>query len=183
VAENLDSLLTSNMVTRLTLALIYATDFYDQLEHRIVPALRSGTVVLADRYIYSLIARGHVRGLDREYLHGIYNMALVPDLTFWLNISPEVAFAREFKKSNAISYWEAGLDMSLSSNLYESFILYQRRIRTELNHLAGRHGFVELDGEASVPAVNKEIRQRIAAHLGIKIGRYSPSSALAHLWS
>jgi dTMP kinase len=182
VAQKLDEILARNLVTRRTLALLYATDFYDQLEHRIVPALRSGMVVLADRYIYSLIARGVVRGLDRDYLQGIYAMALRPHLSFWLDIRPEVGFEREFKKSNAISYWEAGLDMSLSSNLYESFLLYQGKMRAELKHLVDKHGFIALEGERSVAAVNRDLRQRIAAHLGIKPGRYTPSSALEHLW-
>jgi dTMP kinase len=182
VAQKLDEILARNLVTRRTLALLYATDFYDQLEHRIVPALRSGMLVLADRYIYSLIARGVVRGLDRNQLQGIYNMALRPNLTFCLDIRPEVGFEREFKKSNAINYWEAGLDMSLSNNLYESFVLYQGKIRAELKHLAEGNGFIALEGERSVAAVNRELRQHVAAHLGIKPGRYSPSSALEHLW-
>ncbi len=181
-SENIDQLLTSNMTTRSTLALMYATDFYDQLEHRIVPALRSGAVVLADRYIYTLIARGAVRGLARDYLYGIYRMGLRPDLTFWLNIGPEVAFEREFKKSKAISYWEAGLDISMNSNLYDSFIHYQRKLRGEFQELSQRHGFIEINGEGSVAAVNRELRHRLAAHLGIKVTRYAPSGALSHLW-
>ena len=182
VAEKIDFMLARNLVTRRTLALMYATDFYDQLERSIVPALRSGMVVLADRYIYTLIARGVVRGLERSYLEGIYAMALRPSLAFWIDVRPEVAFEREFKKSNAISYWEAGLDMSLSSNLYESFILYQSRIRAELRHLVESRGFIPLEGEGSVSAVNKDLRQRIASHLGIKPGRYTPSRALEPLW-
>jgi len=98
VGRDIDELLAKNAVTRLTLALMYATDFFDQLEHRIVPALRSGAVVLADRFIFTLIARGVVRGINRDYLTGLYAMALRPHLTFWLNVRPETAFAREFKK-------------------------------------------------------------------------------------
>jgi len=91
---------------------MYATDFFDQVEHRILPALRSGTIVLADRFIFTLIARGVVRGINRDYMSGLYAMALRPHLTFWLNVRPETAFGREFKKAQAISYWEAGRDMS-----------------------------------------------------------------------
>jgi dTMP kinase len=182
VGPDIDDLLAENAVTRLTLALMYATDFFDQLEHRIIPALRSGLVVLADRYIYTLIVRAAVRGINRDYLHGLYAMALRPDLTFWLNVTPEVAFDREFKKSHAISYWESGRDMSLSSDLFESFIRYQSMIKRELEYLARRHNFVELDGEQSVPEVNKNLRRQIAALLRIRRTRYTPSHALAHLW-
>jgi len=182
VGRDIDELLAKNAVTRLTLALMYATDFFDQLEHRIVPALRSGAVVLADRFIFTLIARGVVRGINRDYLTGLYAMALRPHLTFWLNVRPETAFAREFKKAQAISYWEAGRDMSLSHDLYWSFVRYQTMIKRELENMAKRNAFIELDGEASVSTVNKQLRQRIGEQLGIRASKYTPSSALAHLW-
>ncbi len=182
VGRDIDELLAKNAATRLTLALMYATDFFDQLEHRIVPALRSGMVVLADRFIYTLIARAVVRGINRDYLSGLYAMALRPHLTFWLNVRPETAFAREFKKAQAISYWEAGRDMSLSHDLYWSFVRYQTMIKREFELMAKRNDFIELDGEASVPAANKQLRQKIGEHLGIRSSKYTPSAALAHLW-
>ena len=182
VGRDIDQLLAKNAVTRLTLALMYATDFFDQVEHRILPALRSGTVVLADRFIFTLIARGVVRGINREYMSGLYAMALRPHLTFWLNVRPETAFGREFKKAQAISYWEAGRDMSLSHDLYWSFIRYQTMIKREFEVMAKRHNFIELDGEASVSTVNKQLRQRIGEQLGIRATKYTPSAALAHLW-
>src|SRR5229473_2782064 len=182
VGRDIDELMAKNAVTRLTLALMYATDFFDQVEHRILPALRSGTVVLADRFIFTLIARGVVRGINRDYISGLYAMALRPHLTFWLNVRPETAFAREFKKAQAISYWEAGRDMSLSHDLYWSFVRYQTMIKRELENMAKRNAFIELDGEASVSAVNKQLRQRIGEQLGIRASKYTPSSALAHLW-
>jgi dTMP kinase len=182
VGRDIDELLAKNAVTRLTLSLMYATDFFDQLEHRILPALRAGTVVLADRFIFTLIARGVVRGINRDYLSGLYAMAVRPHLTFWLNVRPETAFAREFKKAQAISYWEAGRDMSLSHDLYWSFIRYQNMIRKEFESMAKRYSFIELDGEASVAAVNKLLRQRIGEQLEIRSTKYTPSAALAHLW-
>jgi dTMP kinase len=175
-------LLAENSVTRMTLALMYGTDFFDQLERRILPALRSGLIVLADRYIFTLIARAAVRGIGRDYLHGIYEIALRPDLTFWLNVRPEVAFDREFKKSQTISYWESGRDMSLSNDLFQSFIRYQSMIKREFEYLSKRHGFIELDGEGSVSEVNRILRKRIASQLGIRRTQYKPSHALAHLW-
>ena len=182
VADDIDALLAENSVTRMTLALMYGTDFFDQLERRILSALRSGLIVLADRYIYTLIARSAVRGIGRDYLHGIYEMALRPDLTFWLNVKPEIAFDREFKKSHTISYWESGRDMSLSNDLFQSFIRYQSLIKKEFEYLSRRHSFIELDGEAGVAEVNRELRKQIGARLGIKGTHYQPSGALAHLW-
>jgi len=182
VAKDIDALLAENTITRMTLTLMYATDFYDQLEHRIIPALRSDFVVLADRYFYTLIARAAARGIQRDYLHGLYEMALRPDLTFWLNVRPEAAFEREFRKSHTISYWESGRDMSLSNDLFQSFVRYQSMIKREFEYLSKRHGFIELDGEASVSKVNGVLRHRIASRLGIGSTTYKPSHALAHLW-
>ena len=182
VGEDIDGLLAENAITRTTLALMYGTDFFDQLERRILPALRSGLVVLADRYIFTLIARAAVRGIGNDYLHGIYETALRPDLTFWLDVKPEVAFDREFKKSQAISYWESGRDMSLSNDLYQSFVKYQSLIKKEFEYLSKRHSFIELDGEASIPEVNGILRKRIASHLGIRSTAYKPSSALSSVW-
>ncbi|HKV03625.1 MAG TPA: hypothetical protein VJO53_00815 [Candidatus Acidoferrales bacterium] len=182
VGEDIDGLLAENAVTRTTLALMYGTDFFDQLERRILPALRSGLIVLADRYIFTLIARAAVRGIGRDYLHGIYEIALRPDLTFWLNVRPEIAFDREFKKSQTISYWESGRDMSLSNDLFQSFIRYQSMIKREFEYLSKRHGFLELDGEGSISEVNRMLRRRIATHLAIQNTTYKPSHALAHLW-
>jgi dTMP kinase len=182
VADDIDTLLAENTVTRLTLALMYCTDFYDQLERRILPALRSGLIVLADRYIFTLIARSAVRGIRREYLHGIYELALRPDLVFWLNVGPQVAFDREFRKAHSISYWEAGRDMSLSNDLYQSFVRYQSLIRKEYEHLSARHNFIEVEGERPIHAVNRDLRTRIADHLGIRNTKYEPSHELAHLW-
>jgi dTMP kinase len=182
VGRDIDELLAKNAVTRLTLSLMYATDFFDQVEHRILPALRSGAVVLADRFIFTLIARGVVRGINRDYLSGLYAMALRPHLTFWLNVRPETAFAREFKKAQAISYWEAGRDMSLSHDLYWSFIRYQTMIKREFEVMAKKNSFIELDGEASVSHVNKQLRLKIGEGLGIRATKYTPSAALAHLW-
>jgi dTMP kinase len=182
VAKDIDALTAENTVTRMTLTLMYAADFYDQLEHRIIPSLRSDFVVLADRYFYTLIARAAARGIQSDYLHGLYEMALRPDLTFWLNVRPEIAFDREFRKSHAISYWESGRDMSLSNDLFQSFIMYQAKIRKQFETLAERHGFLAIDGEASMATVNAELRKRIAAHLGISRTHYRPSAALVPPW-
>lgn len=182
LSKNLDEVMAKNTVTRLTLALMYATDLFDQLENLILPALRAGSVVLADRYYYTLIARAAARGIDRDYLQGIYAPALAPDLTFFLSVSPEVAFEREFKKNQALSYWESGRDMNLSPDLHTSFITYQGLMQKEYALMDKQFNFETLDGEAPVPLVNRLLRTKISRELGIKSMRYKPSDALLHLW-
>lgn len=183
VAKNLDDVLAKNVVTRVTLSLLYATDFFHQLESVIMPALQAGFVVLADRYIFTLIARGAVRGIKHPYLHSLYQLALRPHLTFWLDISPQAAFERGLKKDQGISYWESGRDMHLSNDLYKSFIRYQTMIRKEFDYFSKRYGFIHLNGEAQIPVINRVLRKYIAAHLGLDSIRYKPSQALMHLWA
>jgi len=159
VAKDIDALLAENTITRMTLTLMYATDFYDQLEHRIIPALRSDFVVLADRYFYTLIARAAARGIQRDYLHGLYEMALRPDLTFWLNVRPGAAFEREFRSLTPSATGNRAATMSLSNDLFQSFIMYQAKMKKEFEALAEKQGFIAMDGEASVASVNAELRK------------------------
>src|SRR5258708_8873665 len=129
--------------------------------------MRSVTIVLADRFIFTLIARGVLRGINRDYLPGLSAMALRPHLTFWLNVRPETAFAREFKKAQAISYWEAGRDMSLSHALYWSFVRYQTMIKRQLENMAKRNAFIDLHSEASVSAHTKQLHPPIRDQLSL----------------
>ncbi len=183
LAQDIDQLLGRNDLQPLTLALLYATDFYDQLVNRIVPALRGGFVVLADRYVYTLVARAVVRGLDREYLWNVYGFAVDPDLSFRLEVSPQTSFERLFEQQQSISYWEAGGDLNLSSNLYESFVDYQTMLRDEFNRQTDRWGFEAIDAEKSVPQVNGALREVIGDHLDIEDRSYEPSDKFLPIWN
>ena len=148
-----------------TLALFYAADFADQLEHRIIPALHAGYVVLADRYIYTLMARSSVRGIPRSWSHGLFGFAVKPDLLFYLDVPPEELFHRVFQKYGSLDYYEAGADMGLSDDLYESFILYQRGIAKEFRLMESKYGIARIDGGRGIPEVNAELQNRINRYL------------------
>src|SRR4051812_32176109 len=96
VSEDLDKAQEGNILSHRTMSLFYATDFADQLENNILPALRSGFMVMADRYIYTLIVRDLVRGMDEKWLKNIYGTALVPDAVFYLDVAPEELIERNF---------------------------------------------------------------------------------------
>src|ERR1044072_8497807 len=102
VSEELDRAQEGNILSRTTLALFYATDFADQLENIILPALKAGFIVLADRYIYTLMARDMVRGMDQAWLKNVYGIALEPDAVFYLNVPPEELVQRNFAKNMAL---------------------------------------------------------------------------------
>ena len=123
-AKGIQQAKAGHTLGRITLSLFYATDFADRLENEIAPALRAGFVVLTDRYIYSLMARAIVRGLDPAWIHDMYSFALKPDAIFYLRIGvddliPRVVF------SSGFDYWESGMDLYPSEDMYESFRKYQ----------------------------------------------------------
>src|SRR5256885_2030175 len=105
VSEELDQAQQGNILSRTTMSLFYATDFADQLENIILPALKSGFMVLSDRYIYTLMVRDMVRGIDEAWLRNLYGIAVVPDAVFYLNVSPENLVQRNFLKNKALDYW------------------------------------------------------------------------------
>src|SRR2546423_7066734 len=121
VSEELDRAQQGNILSRTTLSLFYATDFADQLENIILPALKSGFIVLADRYIYTLMARDMVRGMDETWLKNLYGMAVEPDAVFYLNVPPEELVQRNFAKNLSLDYWESGMDIGLSRDMFDSF--------------------------------------------------------------
>ena len=154
---------------RITLSLYYATDFTDRLEHQIIPALRAGFVVLTDRYIYSLIARALVRGIDPAWIRNVYNFALKPDAIFYLRIGvddliPRVVFARGF------DYWESGMDLHPSEDMYESFRKYQTSLLAQFDVLAEEYGFEVIDASADTRTVFETLRNGISRVLNGEAG-------------
>ena len=161
VSEELDRAQQGNILSRTTLSLFYATDFADQLENAIMPALKAGFIVLADRYIYTLMARDMVRGMDEAWLKNLYGIALEPDAVFYLNVPPEELVQRNFAKNMALDYWESGMDTGLSRDMFDSFMQYQRAMEKTFRHLQTTYGFNIVDGMRSAEAINAELRKKI----------------------
>src|SRR5499427_8535239 len=130
VSEELDQAKKGNILSRTTLSLFYATDFADQLENSILPALKAGFIVLADRYIYTLMARDLVRGMDETWLKNLYGMAPEPDAVFYLEVEPEELVQRNLSKNATLDYWESGMDLGLSRDLFDSFVHYQTAMQS-----------------------------------------------------
>jgi len=147
---------------RTTMSLFYATDLADRVEHEIVPALRSGFVVLADRYVYTTMARGAVRGLDRDWLARLYGFALVPRRVFFLRLDPDELIRRTLRRGGELDYWESGRDIGLAPDLYTSFRKYQTLILGEFDRMAELYGFTTIDASRTVEEVQAELRQEVA---------------------
>jgi dTMP kinase len=147
---------------RTTMALFYATDLADRLEHEIIPALRSGFVVLADRYVYTTMARGSARGLDRDWLARLYGFALVPRRVFFLRLDPDELIRRTLRRGGELDYWESGRDIGLAPDLYTSFRRYQALILEEFDRMAELYGFTTIDASRTVEEVQAELRREVA---------------------
>lgn len=125
---------------RTTMQLFYATDLADRIENEIIPALRSGFVVLADRYLYTTMARGAVRGLDRDWLAGLYGFALAPERVFYLRLDPDELIRRTLRRGSSLDYWESGRDIGLAPDLYTSFRMYQSLLLQEFDRMTEPYG-------------------------------------------
>ncbi len=161
VSEELEKAQDGNVLSRTTLSLFYATDFADQLENIILPALRAGFIVLADRYIYTLMARDMVRGMDESWLKNLYGIAPVPDAVFYLTVEPEELVQRNLSKKATLDYWESGMDLGLSRDVFDSFLKYQGAMGEAFRQLQKTYEFEIIDANRSVNSVNKELRKKI----------------------
>src|SRR4249920_1682141 len=165
VSEELSQAQEGNILSRTTLSLFYATDFADQLENIILPALKAGFIVLADRYVYTLMARDMVRGMDEAWLKNLYGIAIEPDAVFYLNVPPEELVQRNFAKNAALDFWESGMDIGLSRDMFDSFMQYQRAVEKTFKYLQREYGFTIVDGMRSSDAIHMELRKKTSVVL------------------
>lgn len=161
VAPELEAAKEGNILSPLTMSLFYATDFADQLEHIIIPSLRADFIVLADRYIYTLMARSMVRGQDKQWARDLYSIAVVPDAVFYLQVPPHVLAERTFRKNNALDYWESGMDIARTGNMYVNFIRYQRRIQRAFSELKTDFGYTAINGNRPQLTIHNELIARL----------------------
>jgi len=165
-SEELESAKNGNILNRTTISLFYATDFADQLENIIIPSLRAGFIVLADRYIYTLMARDMVRGLDSDWVKSLYSIALKPDAVFYLTLTPEKLIQRNFMKNHTLDYWESGMDLGLSLDMFDSFVQYQQLMADKFDELRKTWGFTTIDADRSMSELNRELRSNVERVLG-----------------
>jgi dTMP kinase len=148
-----------------TLALFYAADFADQLEQKIIPALQAGYVVLADRYIYTLMARNTVRGIKRKWSSNLYNFALIPDMTFYIDVEPHTLVHRVFAKRQSLDHYESGADLGISEDMFESFIIYQQKLAKEFLVLKKKYNLTFINGNDSIEQTHVRLEKQISKYL------------------
>jgi dTMP kinase len=166
VSEEIDQAKRGHTLGATTMALLYAADFGDQLENKIVPALSAGSTVLADRYIFTLMARAIVRGATRDYARKMYGFAFIPDLVIFLDARPEILLHRAIGKYGSLDYWESGMDLSLSRDLFESFFLYQDRLAREFEWMSREYDFHTVDANRRPEEVHAVVRDLVSPLYG-----------------
>lgn len=147
-----------NLLTPTTFSLIHCTDFADRYERNILPMLKAGFIVLADRYKFTALARDTVRGCSQEWVEQLYSFAFQPDITFHFSLPLRTALDRILSGRPALKYYEAGMDLGLSPDPVESFKIFQGRIHKTYEILAKKHGFTRISSARPVEAIQEEVR-------------------------
>ena len=147
-----------NLLTPSTFSLLHATDFADRMTYHILPYLKAGMTVLADRYIYTAFARDIARGVDPRWVRDLYSFAVPPDAIFYFRVPLDVATARLLSTRAKIKFYEAGMDLGLSTDPVESFRLFQGRVLKEYDRMAPEYKFKVVDGTRSIDSQQQKVR-------------------------
>ena len=158
------------LLTPTTFSLIHATDFADRYERQLVPLLKAGYIVLCDRYKFTAFARDTVRGCSPDWVRRIYNFAALPDLTFFFKAPLEVSLNRILRGRPQLKYHEAGMDLGLSSDIEESFRLFQGRLLKVYSVMKIEFGLIQINANQPIEKQQEQVRQRLAT--SIDLGQY-----------
>jgi len=160
-------------LTPITFSLLHATDFADRYERNILPLLHAGYIVLADRYIYTAFARDIVRGCNPKWVRRVYEFAVKPDLVFYFKVPVDIAVERILSGRPKLKYYEAGMDLNLSNDPYESYRIFQSRIIEQYNSLALSEDFTVVDGTMEIEEAQRMLRSQVTKLLPtLSISRY-----------
>jgi dTMP kinase len=163
--ETIEEAKAGHQLTVTTFSLLYAADFADRLEHEILPALQAGFIVIADRYMYTAFARNTVMGADPAWTRDLFGMALVPDLVLYLDIDVDALVPRVIQ-GKGMDYWESGMHLALGTDLFDSFVRYQRRLLGEYQRLAEEFAFITVDARLPIDQVQEALRLHVSELLG-----------------
>ena len=163
------------LLTPTTFSLIHATDFADRYERHLLPLLRSGYVVLCDRYIFTAFARDVVRGCMPGWVRGIYNFAALPDIVFFFKADLEVSLNRILEGRPKLKFFEAGMDLRLSNDPYESFRIFQGRILEQYMAMSPKFNFIVVDANRQVERQQSLVRRIVSERINLaRFKRRSP---------
>jgi len=157
-----------NTLTPMTFSLLHATDFADRLLYKIIPPLKAGMIVLADRYAFTAFARDVTRGVDRQWVRDLYSFAVRPNLSLYFRVPIDVSVDRLMARRVKLKFYEAGMDLGWSSNPAESFRLFQGKVLGEYDQLVNEFGLEVIDAAGSITEQQRVVRALIAQQLQTK---------------
>lgn len=157
-----------NALTPMTFSLLHATDFADRLLYNIIPPLKAGMIVLADRYSYTAFARDSARGVDRRWVRELYSFAVKPDLAVYFRVPMEVSVDRLLARRIKLKFYEAGLDMGWSGNAVESFRIFQGKVLDEYDRIVDEYGLSVINASGSITEQQRVFRKLVSQHLEIE---------------
>jgi len=157
-----------NALTPMTFSLLHATDFADRLLYKIIPPLKAGMIVLADRYAYTAFARDVARGVDRRWVRDLYSFAVRPDVAVYFRVPIDVSLDRLLARRVKLKFYEAGLDMGWSTNATESFRIFQSKVLDEYDQLVTEFGLSVIDAGVSITDQQRTLRQLVSDNLEIQ---------------
>jgi dTMP kinase len=146
----------------MTFSLLHATDFADRLLYKIIPPLKAGMIVIADRYTYTAFARDVTRGVDRQWVRDLYGFAVRPDLALYFRVPIETSIERLTARRVKLKFYEAGMDMGWSANPVESFRIFQGKVIDEYDHLVDEFGLQVVDAAGSIMEQQRVVRRLVA---------------------
>ncbi len=153
------------LLTPMSFSLIHAADLADRMERQIIPALKAGSIVLADRYIYTAFARDAARGVDRSWVRRLYKFAVIPTVPFYFRVPLEESLRRILVGRPQLKYYEAGMDLGLSPDPYESFKIFQGRILNEYDIMVDEFDLQVIDATDTLVAQQRQVREIVEPHL------------------
>lgn len=154
-------------LTPITFSLLHATDFADRHLYNIVPPLKAGFVVIADRYAYTAFARDMARGVHPEWVRNVYSFATRPDLALYFRISSELGLERLLSARAKVKFYEAGMDLGLSQDPGESFRIFQSRVIAEYDRMVDEFGLTVIDATQPIAAMQRTVRETVASRLDL----------------
>jgi len=149
----------------MTFSLLHATDFADRLLYKIIPPLKAGMIVLADRYAYTAFARDVTRGVDRQWVRELYSFAVKPDLALYFRVPIDVSVDRLLARRVKLKFYEAGMDLGWSTNPVESFRLFQGKVLEEYDRIVDEYGLGVVDAIGSITQQQRVVRDLVARHV------------------
>ncbi|MBE7706321.1 MAG: dTMP kinase [Cyanobacteria bacterium SIG30] len=160
ISETTKKAKKKNLLSPRTFSLLHAVDFADRLEKTIIPAMKAGFIVLADRYVYTAFARDVARMVDHKWVRNMYSFAIKPDMVFYFDVTSKISLDR-ICQNRQPKFYEAGMDLKLSNNPYKSYVIFQNRVNEEYKKMVDEYGLIRIDATDNIHQKQMLMREQV----------------------